>query len=293
MPAKGLALGTVQWGLDYGIANRSGRPPKSELEAILACAKRSGISILDTARAYGQSETTIGELIAGDPHWTVVTKLDPDARTPDQAAASVEKSRRELHLEHLPLLLVHRGWQRTIDDGALWNKLRRLVDGRVIGALGVSAGNPDEAWQAIEDSSVTAVQVASNLLDRRLWQKDLFQAAHDAGKQVFVRSIFLQGVAHLGSKRLPASLSELIEPMTTIERRAESMSLTAADAFLAFGATLANAWILLGCETADQLCENVARWNVAAKNADAVERLAADLPQLPERLLDPSQWMKA
>ena len=79
--AIGLALGTVQWGLAYGIANRQGRPTPQEVGEILARARAAGVTTLDTARAYGDSEGVIGEFIGDAPDWRIVTKLDPAAAT--------------------------------------------------------------------------------------------------------------------------------------------------------------------------------------------------------------------
>src|SRR5688500_5343857 len=59
-----LTLGTVQLGLDYGIANRDGRPGEAEAEAILETAITGGITTLDTARAYGEAEAVIGRWLA-------------------------------------------------------------------------------------------------------------------------------------------------------------------------------------------------------------------------------------
>lgn len=68
-----LALGTAQFGLNYGIANKTGRVPPNEVRKILAEAARRGMDVLDTAIAYGESESMLGEI--GVPNWRVVSKL--------------------------------------------------------------------------------------------------------------------------------------------------------------------------------------------------------------------------
>ena len=57
IPAKRLILGTAQFGLPYGISNQRGQIPEAEVAAILAEAAKAGIDTLDTAAAYGSSET--------------------------------------------------------------------------------------------------------------------------------------------------------------------------------------------------------------------------------------------
>ena len=52
-----LALGTVQFGMNYGIANNSKKIfPQKSISEILKLAKLSKITTLDTAIAYGSSE---------------------------------------------------------------------------------------------------------------------------------------------------------------------------------------------------------------------------------------------
>ena len=59
-------LGTAQFGMKYGIANRSGRPEQAEVSDLLALARAGGATILDTAIASGDSETVLGRAgIAG------------------------------------------------------------------------------------------------------------------------------------------------------------------------------------------------------------------------------------
>ena len=69
-----VVLGTAQWGMEYGIANDFGQPPIDEVEAILETAGRSGIHLLETARAYGDSEEVIGQLVGADSNWNIITR---------------------------------------------------------------------------------------------------------------------------------------------------------------------------------------------------------------------------
>ncbi len=59
-----LALGTVQFGLDYGISNHDGQVSDEELDAIIALARQAGIDTLDTAQAYGNAEQRLGQEIS-------------------------------------------------------------------------------------------------------------------------------------------------------------------------------------------------------------------------------------
>lgn len=288
--ARGLALGTVQWGQTYGIANRTGQPGEQAVVELLTVARRAGVFLLDTARAYGDSEELIGRLAAGDRDWFVLTKLDPAAQTAAAAAASLEASRRALRRPALDGVLLHRAEQRTADQGRLWDYLRGQRDQARVGALGVSAGSPDEAWAALDDPDVQCLQVASSLFDQRLARGGFFERAKTAGKVVLVRSVFLQGAAHLPAAELPAHLLPLRAPLATIDAQAQRHQATRAQLFLAFAARLAGAWILTGCESVSQLEQNLADWAAARALGAAVEPLAATLPELPPAVLNPALW---
>ena len=58
-----LVLGTAQFGSDYGVANKVGKPNKQEIFKILTSAWESGIRKYDTAPDYGPSEAILGEFI--------------------------------------------------------------------------------------------------------------------------------------------------------------------------------------------------------------------------------------
>jgi aryl-alcohol dehydrogenase-like predicted oxidoreductase len=285
-----MALGTVQWGLPYGIANRSGLPGEPEVARMLARAREAHVTTLDTARAYGSSEAIIGRLIGADAAWTVVTKTDPAA--PDAAAAleGVERSRAALQRPVLDVVLLHRAHQRTAESGRLWDVLRRERECRRVGRLGVSAGCADEAWQALDDPDVDCLQVACSLLDPQLQRAAFFQRAKELGRTVFVRSVYLQGVAHLRPEELPPHLRRLRGPLEEIGRWARDWGVSPSEAFLAYGASLPGAWIVIGCDNLPQLEQNLASWSTAGALAKTVVSLAESMPVLPAEVTSPALW---
>ena len=76
-----IALGTVQFGMSYGISNNVGQVNSSDAKDIMLYAKSVGIDTLDTAIAYGDSERCLGEVGIND--WNVITKLP---EVPDDCA---------------------------------------------------------------------------------------------------------------------------------------------------------------------------------------------------------------
>jgi aryl-alcohol dehydrogenase-like predicted oxidoreductase len=299
-----LALGTVQLGLPYGIANTTGVPSEDDAVAVIRAAIAAGVSVIDTARAYGDSERRIGLALAGldSEAVTVVTKLDPLAGIGAEdreaalqaAAASIESSRAALRRDVLDVLLLHRAAHRTAWDGAVWNLLRDTQSRGTIGRLGVSVQSPQELAAALDDVPVAHVQLPFNILDHR-WHNAGLPSRLRARTHVtvHVRSIFLQGLlAAPATAHWPRIAG--VEPDGLRHRLVELARRCGRDALpdLALAYVRAQDWIdgiVIGVESRPQLAYNLALFGHSPLTADActiIERL----PPVPEQLLDPSQW---
>ena len=296
-----LVLGAVQWGGPYGIANRSGPPDDAELTALLAAAAAAGVRAIDTARSYGESEVRIGRL--GAPaRFAVGTKLAPDldtgAPSPGEARAraaeSLAASRRALGVTRLDTVLLHRAAHRHAAGGAIWELLRAERAAGGIGCLGISAASPEQAEAALADPEVERIQVAASLLDQRLERAGFFARAQAAGKAVDVRSVFLQGVAHLAPAALPPHLAPLAPLLAALEARARDLGLRGlAEACLLYAAALPGVRLVLGFERTDQLTAALASWRrgpLRARRASGADRR---VPPLDPALLDPARWPPA
>ncbi|MFK7895448.1 MAG: aldo/keto reductase [Myxococcota bacterium] len=300
-----LTLGSAQWGMPYGIANHTGPPDEDELIAMLTRARAAGVGIIDTARAYGESELAIGRALRADQFggagegFRVVTKLDPSVHSPgldiletfDRANASLCRSREALGLDVLPTLLLHRFAHRHACGGKLWRLLLAERDAGRIGALGVSAASPEEAWAALEDPDVQVLQVASSLLDLRLHQQGFFPRARELGRTVYVRSVFLQGVAHLDPAALPAHLAPLAPAMQRIASFAQELGVPSRALYLGFARELLpGAYPVVGCEREAQLAELLEDWTNESVDAAALTSLVEALPLQEAEIVDPSKW---
>jgi aryl-alcohol dehydrogenase-like predicted oxidoreductase len=297
-----LALGSAQWGQPYGIANRSGAPSADEVVRLVATAADAGIRTIDTARSYGRSEEMIGAAVGPDPAWTVITKLLADLPASDAGAeeltrwarASLEQSRQALRRPKLDAVLLHRPEHKTIAGGAVWRELLRQRDRGEIGELGVSVVTPREAEPLLADADVAVLQLPGSLLDQRIARSGLLVRAFDAGKTVFVRSIYLQGVAHLDPEILPERLGaagqELARSLSQIREWCAARRLKPYEAFLGYGHCLRAAHVLIGCESVAQLDDNLRAWESTRALADEIASVAATIPVLAEETLNPARW---
>jgi aryl-alcohol dehydrogenase-like predicted oxidoreductase len=196
MNSTRLVLGTVQMGLDYGIANRGGRIPLDEVAAVLDLAKEQGIDRIDTASAYGEAEATLGRI--GMSGRKVITKLRPlpagcadvDGWVRQEVAASL----RRLGLEAVYGLLLHRADDLAGPGGeAIYAALNALQGEGQIGRVGVSIYGPEDLDALVPRFELELVQTPFNLLDRRIATSGWLDRCRALGVEVHGRSAFLQG----------------------------------------------------------------------------------------------------
>lgn len=205
-----LALGTVQFGLDYGVANRQGQIPIEEIKRILTVAQAAGMNTLDTAIAYGDSEARLGQ--AGTADWRVVTKLpglplnetDIGNWVDNQAAASLTR----LGTDHLDALLLHRSADLLGPSGStLFAALQGLKSRGITKKIGVSVYGPDELDLICPRFAVDVVQIPFNLLDRRLTTSGSQKRLNELGVEIHARSVFLQGLLLMTPESRPSYFS--------------------------------------------------------------------------------------
>ena len=116
-----LALGTANFGLDYGLTNTSGKISITELENILFVAEEAGIEVVDTAQAYGDSEARLGVLF-NEHQFKVVTKIGVDLKIDhikNGISRLVAKSCKKLNQSRLYAVMLHRPEALLEDQGRI------------------------------------------------------------------------------------------------------------------------------------------------------------------------------
>ncbi|MFM7071402.1 MAG: aldo/keto reductase [Planctomycetota bacterium] len=277
-------LGTVQFGMPYGVANRTGMPDENAVAAIVLAAVDGGVTAFDTAASYGVSEEVLGRVfqrLGLRDRVTVVTKVRPltsdersDAgRAREAIERSVADSRRKLGLARIAAVLFHR------EEDAVWlDELRRLADRGWFERCGVSCDNvPGPAVKFAGDPRVSALQVPANLLDTRHLRSGLFAAAASHGVSVFVRSAFLQGLLLMPEAAIPATLAGVVPWRQKLEEIAAGAGLAMGELAIRYLLSLEGLTsVLIGVETLEQLEANLAFFDRGPLSADvltAIERL--------------------
>jgi aryl-alcohol dehydrogenase-like predicted oxidoreductase len=201
-----LALGTVQFGLNYGVANTAGRVSTEMADAILRKAQLSGMDTLDTAIAYGDSESVLGGL--GVQGWSVVSKLPavPEG-CPDVAywvRSQMKASFKRSGLKRMHRLLLHRPGRLLESVGAdLYAALQSLkTEGLVakVGVLVYGSAELDTLWSKYK---LDSVQAPLNVVDRSLVHSGWALRLKDSGVEVHTRSAFLQGLLLMPADKRP------------------------------------------------------------------------------------------
>lgn len=202
-----LALGTAQFGLNYGIANTAGRIDLTEAARIVSLADRQGIDTLDTAIAYGDSEDALGKI--GVTGWKLISKLpalpEPCIDVTGWVHAQVEASLSRLGVGQLYAVLLHRPAQLFEHHGAaLFSGMQDLVSRGMVQKIGVSIYDPSELNQLLTHWSFGLVQAPMSVFDRRLVESGWARRLHEKSVELHTRSAFLQGLLLMPPGSRPA-----------------------------------------------------------------------------------------
>ena len=213
-----LGVGTVSLGTPYGIpaAEGLGPPPRAEAVALLREAADAGITLFDTAPAYGEAEAILGEALGHRPECLFATKVASPPHAADRRALadhvrrSVDASRRALRRDVLDIVQIHNATVAVIRRGELADLLLREREAGRVRLVGATVYTEAEALAAVRAGVFDVIQVPFNGLDRTMASRAIPQAA-DAGVGVLVRSVYLKGVLTPRARRLPEPLRPLRE----------------------------------------------------------------------------------
>ena len=281
-----LALGTVQFGLDYGISNAAGRTPAHEVNAILDRAKHAGIEILDTAAAYGDAETVLSDARAQAQGFRIISKT---ARLAAGLEAVVARARESVANLGRPLdaLLIHAASDLALPHGpALWKALEELRATGDVQRVGLSVYAHDPILQLVDRFHPSIIQLPTSILDQRLMQNGTLSALAERGIEIHVRSAFHQGLIFADPSRLPPKLQSRRETVAQLQKRLLATGLNPLEAALAYLKGLPEIGaIVVGVTRVSELDGIIAAWQAHHDVGDASAFALDD-----SLLLDPSAW---
>jgi aryl-alcohol dehydrogenase-like predicted oxidoreductase len=282
-----LVLGTAQFGLNYGISNQYGQLQLPEVQAILNEAEKAGITTLDTAAAYGNSEQTIKQAIdASNSHFRIISKYPPNM--PELAirqafGASLDR----LGVSNLHGYLLHSYSSYSVNP-AIVDKLNTLkTEGRV-DKIGISLYHPAEAEELLHRNvPIDIVQLPYSIFDRRF--EHVLPELKMRGIETHVRSVYLQGLYFMQPAQLPKHLAPVADKLTALQQLAINYNLPLGAVCLGFA--LANTSItnvVIGVESLHTLQENISYCNL--KLPDDLIAALQQLKEDNEDILLPYKW---
>jgi aryl-alcohol dehydrogenase-like predicted oxidoreductase len=235
-----IALGTVQFGMKYGISNKLGQTKNSEVKKILECAYRNGISMLDTAPSYGDSETVIGNYL-DKKSWNVVTKT-PNFKGNTVNSNHVNKllnsfilARKQFNQERLYGLLVHNCDELFLPGGEkIFHAMSQLKKNGIVEKIGVSIYNSEQINSVLDNYPIDLIQLPINILDQRLINDGSLVKLKQNGVEIHARSAFLQGLLLMETHSVPLWFDPIKKKLKSFHDEANNRNISALQLALGF-----------------------------------------------------------
>ena len=279
-----LALGTVQFGLDYGINNTKGKVDETTVESILKYACLNKINLLDTALAYGDSEKVIGK-VKGSDKFKIVSKLPPCSN--NEVQKYFKQSLENLNVDYLYGYLIH-NFNILEKDLNIWKALKDLKSEGKIKKIGISLYAPMELKKLWEwGIDLDLIQVPYNIFDRRF--EVYFNRLKQLNVEIHTRSVFLQGLFFKEIQTLPNNFQKVITKLQRLKSISKKHQLSTSALCLNF--VLSNKEInyaVVGVDNLEQLKQNVSESNKLVSKE--IQQELTELEVKDEHIINPSNW---
>jgi aryl-alcohol dehydrogenase-like predicted oxidoreductase len=282
-----LILGTAQFGLEYGINNRQGQISEVELNNILKLADRSGVRVLDTADSYGNAIERIGRFhLYSGKQFIINTKfrIDTLKSITDQLTTSIDK----LVVKSIDTCFYH-SYFDYLNNPKVMKELKALKDKGVVKKIGVSIYHNDEIATCIDDNYIDVIQIPFNLLDNNNLRGYYIKLAKLRGKEIHVRSVFLQGLFFMNKSEMPHKLLPLLPYLETLWKIAYDLRIDIGKLALAY--VKRNPFIdriIIGVDSEKHLAENFL--DITSEIDDTTYRLIDSITVSEISLLNPQNW---
>ncbi|MCL4492378.1 MAG: aldo/keto reductase [Nitrospirae bacterium] len=289
-----VILGTANFGLKYGIANKK-KLDRDEIFKILELARAEGIWGIDTAGVYGDAEEIIGEFFARRGKvFRVIGKL-PRREYLDSRAVEDEiyGALKRMNISLIDSLLIHSFETYKLYGKIIIPALQTLCRDGVIGRYGVSVYHPEEAEHVVRETHDNlAIEFPLNLFDQRFLSDNFMQTFKTRGHLLFARSVFLQGLFFLDNRGLEGNFRKVGKQLRRIRDISESHSMRPECLALLFAISKSQVdGVVIGVDSAEQFLSNRECFSdVSCGKFKQVESLLPDLAVYDEDIILPYRW---
>ena len=294
-----MTLGTAQFGMDYGIANREGRPDEEKAFSIIDAALENDINCLDTAAAYGDSERIIGRYFRSGERKreeiTIVTKLRLGqikvAETEEVIMKSVEQSINNLGADHIDILLLHNAKEYQIYGSEITRAFEKLLAEGLVKGTGASCYDFSEIENILENDIFQAFQIPVNLLNSGINKPETLNSLRN--RQIFARSVFLQGLFFMDPLQLKGNLKEAGIYISRIRDIASDLNVAVSELAIRYVSSLNNIdSIVIGADNPVQVLENLKFLRSGPFPREVIKFISGRLKGAPDFLSKPYLWDK-
>tara|TARA_B100000965_G_scaffold405489_1_gene439768 strand:- start:1616 stop:2482 length:867 start_codon:yes stop_codon:yes gene_type:complete len=283
-----LAIGTAQFGLDYGISNFSGKVKLDEVKKIIRFAKISGIDTIDTARDYGDSEESIGKCDISS--FKVVTKIGTlkghENNVYDWSEQEVKSSLEKLGIEKMYGILLHRPLELLSKNGdELFKSISKIKRDRLVEKIGISVYSINELMNIVDKFDIDIVQLPINIINQEILNSGFLKVLKSKNIEIHARSCFLQGLLLMDYNKIPLKFKKWSNIFLDWHRWLEENNINAVQGCLSFINSIDDIdKVIVGIQNETQLKELVNYSN----NKDI--KNFPDLFCKDTDLIDPSNW---
>ena len=287
-----IALGTVQFGMSYGVSNTQGQVSKSQVKSILDFAYKKGITCLDTAYSYGESEKSLGFSL-GNNKWDIITKTphfksqNIDSSSEIFLEQAFNQSLKNLGLKKIRGLLIHNCDDLFKPGGEkIYQKMQILKATGAVEKIGVSIYSGFQIDQLLNEYDIDIVQLPINILDQRLINSGHLTKLSQNNIEIHARSIFLQGLLLMLQDDIPQYFNPIISHLKKFKKIAEDLNMNSLELALSFvmGIKEVNS-VVVGVNSIDQLKQIVSASSIHVKPEDFIDLSISD-----SSFIDPSNW---
>ncbi|BCN32513.1 aldo/keto reductase [Anaeromicropila herbilytica] len=295
-----LCLGTVQFGMKYGINNTLGQPSEESSFEMLDYAIENGIDIIDTAAAYGNAEELLGKYIKLrnlSDKIKVISKLRPNILENSNIDLNtlvhqeILLSLNKLNIKQLDGYLLHT--PSYINNKAIVNALVEIKKEGYVKNIGVSIYDIEDGEKAIETGVVDYIQLPFSILDQRGLSTGFLVKAKDKGITIFARSAFLQGLFMMNEECIPNHLYEVRPYLKELDALLSRNKIEKTNALLHF--VLDNQFVdylVFGVDTKEQLIQDIEVFKMNKLPSGILNELENTFQNINKSIILPSLWAK-
>lgn len=286
-PISKIILGTVQFGLNYGINNKTGKPNRVSVFEILNVAYDSGVRLLDTAEVYGNAHELIGDFHRHHPakKFQVITKFPHEFD--GNFNYKIDQYLNELDVTELKAILFHSYDSYRKNRGLLSRESSIKQLSKNVSSIGVSIYTNEQFSEVLEDEMINIIQLPFNLFDNNNLRGSLIDKAKQKRKIIHTRSAFLQGLFFMEEDNpITRALQKELQLIKEIARELDISVSALALSYCLQQKNIDN--VLIGVETKEQFDQNVSEVykQIPVKHLEKINSISIE----NREILNPSTW---